>query len=169
MSFLGLHNQTLRTLDAAGVQITTGLVYVEHHEPQIMSVGLPQTATSGQCPGSNAVPLTSLISAFMSPPPCLKLPPKPHDCSEPSPPCNAACAACLAARDRCNKQLHKPKWIILLKTPRWKNIPHLIAVSTTTSGCLRAVSLRNDQDGAGKSTVCSSSKTFREPNRWFGF
>lgn len=123
--------------------------------PQIMNVGLPQTASSEQCPGSSTVPLTSLISAFMSPPSSLKLPPQPHDCWEPSPPCNAPCTACLAARDRCSKQLHKPKWIILLKTTRWKNIPHLIAVSTTTSGCLQPVSLTNYWEGAGKSGVCS--------------
>lgn len=140
--------------------------------PQIMNVGLPQTASFRQCPSSFAVPLTSLISAFISPPPSLKLPLQ----------CRAAwllraittvncCMYSMSGRDRCNKQLHKPKWIIFLKSTRWKNIPHLIALSTTTSVRLHAVSLTNYCGGnsRGKSGVCSSCKTRRQDDGWFEF
>lgn len=49
---------------------------------------------------------------------------------------------------------YKLKWIILLNSTRWKT-SLIIAVSTTTSVCLHAVSLTIYWDGGGKSSVCA--------------
>lgn len=78
MSFLRLVTN-LRTILWV-VHMTTGLMSVKNSIPQVMNMGLPQAASTGQCTGSRHVPLTSLISAFIFPPFPSSM--EPDDCSK---------------------------------------------------------------------------------------
>lgn len=57
------------TLNFVVLQMSTGLMSVHNGAPQKMNTRLWQSASNGQRPGSRNSPLTSLISAFIFPPP----------------------------------------------------------------------------------------------------
>lgn len=101
-----------------GVHMTTGLVSVKNSTPQVMNMGLPQAASTGQCTGSRHVPLTSLISAFIFPPFPIPSPAWNQMIAQSNHlvPCIAACTApAMSGSGTYNKQLHKPNWTHLVE------------------------------------------------------